>query len=115
MGHMSLNLPIVYFIGGLGGKVLGSLIKLDMKDCSSSRVISNFGLVTAVVCDGVGNRNDISVGTLMGGKAISSTLLSNLSLDFFLDRGIHPLMTICIVHMIDEDGVGDICFRNIYI
>ena len=50
----------------------------------------------------------------MSGRAISFSPLSYLSLSMFLERGINHLMPICIMKMIDEDGVGDICFRNIY-
>ena len=112
---MRPNLPIVSFIGYSGGKVLGSLSKLYIKDCYSSGVITNFVLGTGVFGGGVGKQTDISVETLMGGRAISLSSLRNLSLEMFLERGIHPSMNIQIVQIIDEDGVGGICFRNIYI
>ena len=40
---MRTKLPIVSLIGTYGGKVLGSLSKLEINDCSSSGVIDIFG------------------------------------------------------------------------
>ena len=85
-----------------------------MNDFSSSRVIANFCLGPGFFDGGGGNRTDSVVGTLIDGRALSLSSLRNSSLSMFLDRGIHPSIPICIVKMIDEDGFGDICFRNIY-
>ena len=41
---------------------------------------------------------------------MASSFLRNLSLSMFLERGIHPYMP---MGMVDEDVLGDICFRNI--
>ena len=55
LGHMRPNLPIISLIATYRVKVLGSLIKLEMKDCSSYLVIANFGLGTGFFDGGGGN------------------------------------------------------------
>ena len=52
MGHMRPNLPIVFLIGTSGGKVMGSLSKLEIIDCSYSGIIANYGLGTGFVGGG---------------------------------------------------------------
>ena len=48
-------MPIVSLIGTSVEKVMGSLSKLEMNDCSYSGFIANFGLGTGFVGDGGGN------------------------------------------------------------
>ena len=72
---MRPNLPIVSLPGVSGGKVLGSLINLEMNSCSSSGVIANFGLQTGVVGGDEGKENDIGVMAIMGGGYVSSSFL----------------------------------------
>ena len=111
---MRPNLPIVSLVGTSGGKVLGSLSRLEMNYCSSSGFIASFGLGTGIVDGARGNQTDMCVGTLMAVKSISLSSLGIYLMSMFLERGIHPSMPICIVKIVDENRVGDICFRNIY-
>ena len=107
MVHIRTNLPIVSLTGTYGGKVLGSLSNLKMNACSSSGVISSFGLETRVVGGGGGKGTDIGVIILMGGGDVSSSFLSKSVLSMFLERGINTYMPVA---MVDADVLGDICF-----
>ena len=80
-----------------------------MNTCSSSGVISNFGLGTVVVGGGGGNGTNIGVMTLMVGGYVSSLFLSNLLLSMFMVRGVHPYVP---MGMVDEYVLGDICFQK---
>ena len=105
------NLIIVSSIDTSGRKVLGLLSNLKMNNYYSSGVIANFGLGTGVVGGFGGNGTRTGVRTFLGGVDVSSSFLRNLLISMFLERGIHPSMP---TGMIDEDVLGDICFRNIY-
>ena len=77
---MGPNLPIVYLTGTSRGNLLGLSSNLEMNACSSSGVISNFGLETGVFGGGGGNGTNIGVMTLMGGGDVSFSMLRNLLL-----------------------------------
>ena len=65
---MRPNLHFFSLIGTSGGKVLGWFSNLEMIYCSSSGVIDNFGLGTGFFGGYGGNRTDIGVRKLMGGR-----------------------------------------------
>ena len=77
-----------------------------MNSCSSSIVVSSFGLRNGVFGGSGGQGTEIGVTILMGGVDVSFSFLRNLILSMFLEIGIHPYMHIGMVY---KDVLGDIC------
>ena len=64
-----------------------------MNTYSSSSFIGNFGLGTGVVGGGGVNRTDIGVVKLIDRGYLSYLLLRNLLLSMFMERVVHPYIS----------------------